>query len=714
VTVDQPDTSVKVRKRTGGRRARTDVARAMILAAIVSLIVIGGFNVFHARQFLTQEAEDLLFDLGAARGTSIERSLDRLVSDLATHATDRTVGEAILELSMAYAETTETLTAEQRAELASFYADEASSVGLPGSSEVASEVSVPPSERTQYLQYWYLAANPNEDRAALVDPGDGSAYSSAHSIIHPSIVGIVEPTPVQDFLLIDEDGEVVYSTDKRIDFSTNALTGAFAESSLGQAIRDLRASAAGQVRMVDFAPYAPAGGELEFWVVSLVRIDDEVVGAIAGSIPNAVLTEFTTGGGMWEEDGLGDTGEVYIVGPDMLLRSESRLWLEDPDAYLNALESAGYPPEVIDDIRTFGTTVLLQPVDTEPVQVGLSGEIFTGTTRSYLDRRTLSASGPLRPGNLGWIVVSEAERGQVTEGFVAYLVTLLIALVIIGVIVVIIAIVASNRLLKPIGRIGEASERVGEGDLDVELFDEGRDEFAYLSREFNHFVEELRHVESEARATQKETSDLLASVVPGRLVERIMAGGRGITEALNDATLVAVALHGEIEQTESVDDIAQQQSTLTAGVASLARDYGAEHLSSSASTVLYATGLAVEGRRIDAGVDFALAVDDWARALDDRGFALSLSIGISSGDIVTGVVGDERLAVDVLGAPRQIASDLAASARPGQILIDADTAARLDSRWKVERVEGLSDLAGAPLDGWSVERADADLGAGEA
>ena len=62
----------------GGRKARTDVARAMILAAVVSLLVVGGFNLYLARQFLTGEAEDLLIDIGAARGIAVERGLERL------------------------------------------------------------------------------------------------------------------------------------------------------------------------------------------------------------------------------------------------------------------------------------------------------------------------------------------------------------------------------------------------------------------------------------------------------------------------------------------------------------------------------------------------------------------------------------------------------------------------------------------------------------
>nr|MDJ0792006.1 hypothetical protein [Acidimicrobiia bacterium] len=222
----------------------------------------------------------------------------------------------------------------------------------------------------------------------------------------------------------------------------------------------------------------------------------------------------------------------------------------------------------------------------------------------------------------------------------------------------------------------------------------------------NEFVAELRHVRGEAEATQEETSKLLASVVPRRLVDRILAGGRGITEALDNATLVAITLHGDFDDSE-VDELAQQQSVLTAGAASIAREHGAEHLSSSASTVLYATGLESEGKRIEDGVEFADAVNRWAQsALADRGFLLAPSFGIAAGDVITGVMGGERLAVDVLGTPRQVSMDLSRVAQPGQILVGADTAASLGSGWAVERIEGLHTVAGAPLDAWSVRRRD--------
>ena len=51
-----------------------------------------------------------------------------------------------------------------------------------------------------------------------------------------------------------------------------------------------------------------------------------------GCRPDAI-DRVMTGGQQWERDGLGKTGEAYLVGPDFLMRSNSRFLIEAPEAY---------------------------------------------------------------------------------------------------------------------------------------------------------------------------------------------------------------------------------------------------------------------------------------------------------------------------------------------------------------------------------------------
>ena len=48
----------------------------------------------------------------------------------------------------------------------------------------------------------------------------------------------------------------------------------------------------------------------------------------------------------WAASGMGTTGETYLAGPDDLMRSDSRLILEDPASYRRDVMSAGTPPDI--------------------------------------------------------------------------------------------------------------------------------------------------------------------------------------------------------------------------------------------------------------------------------------------------------------------------------------------------------------------------------
>ena len=67
---------------------------------------------------------------------------------------------------------------------------------------------------------------------------------------------------------------------------------------------------------------------------------------LALQFPISKINQLMTMDGRWEESGMGKTGETFIVGPDDLMRSNSRLFLEDPEAYKRDVVEAGTPPDV--------------------------------------------------------------------------------------------------------------------------------------------------------------------------------------------------------------------------------------------------------------------------------------------------------------------------------------------------------------------------------
>ena len=535
---------------------------------------------------------------------------------------------------------------------------------------------------------------------------DGSPYSAAHALHHPVLREMAEVLDVGDLLLIDaQTGSVVYTVDKTIDFGTSLVEGPHKDTGLASIVLEqVRNAAADEAVYVDFEPYAPAGGDARLFVATGVRDGGRVIGALVAEVPNEVVTSVATADEDWVGTGLGETGEVYIVGADTMMRSESRQWLEDPDTYLMALQEADHGQDVEDRIIAFDTTVLTQAADTEAVDAALAGDEFVGITTNYLDQDTITVARPLDVGTLQWVVVADISVDEAQAALSRYTRTLGILALFLVPAVAVFAWLASRTLLRPISPIAGASERVAAGDLEVTLPSFGRDEYGDVAAKFNGLVRTLREQEGELRAAEEETTELLMAVMPSQLVDQFLRGDKDIAEAVGDATLIALTIAGPrtVDPTEE-EALADLIVETSAGVSRLAETHGAQLLNSSASQLLYATGLTSEGESSEVAVEFAMAVRQWVGETGRSGdIALEFRGGVAAGDVVVGVVGTDRVSFSVWGAPRRRAAELAAVAEAGQVLVGPSVAGKIGDSWVVQAVPERVDLEGETLDGWRV------------
>ncbi|WP_040606593.1 sensor histidine kinase NtrY-like, partial [Oceanicola sp. S124] len=114
----------------------------------------------------------------------------------------------------------------------------------------------------------------------------------------------------------------------------------------------------------------------------------------------------------------------------------------------------------------------------------------------------------------------ESERGRVLFEFallyLGFAVILILAAIWLG-------LWFAERLSRPVGRLTSAAQQVGAGDLDVRVHEEaGNDEFALLSRYFNHMTRELKRQREELlkntaqiEARRRLFDSVLSSVTSG-------------------------------------------------------------------------------------------------------------------------------------------------------------------------------------------------------
>lgn len=170
--------------------------------------------------------------------------------------------------------------------------------------------------------------------------------------------------------------------------------------------------------LADFGAYAPRDGAPRAF--TLASVWDESagpepvrIGAFALEHDPKRLNTLLTGDGRWREEGLGDTGEVYLVGSDLLMRTESRFLAEDRESYAESLERSQTPEDVMERILSTNSSILLQSVDTKAVHQALGGITDTQVLDDYRGVPVLSSFAPFRAGGARLALIAEMDVAEV-------------------------------------------------------------------------------------------------------------------------------------------------------------------------------------------------------------------------------------------------------------------------------------------------------------
>ena len=122
------------------------------------------------------------------------------------------------------------------------------------------------------------------------------------------------------------------------------------------------------VGVTDFSKYLPAYNEPTAWMMAPIGPAGRASGVLALQFPITKLNKGMTFDRQWEKVGMGSTGETFLAGPDNLMRSDSRLFLENPEQFKRDVIDAGTPPDVAEQSIRLGGTTLVQPVGSEAVR----------------------------------------------------------------------------------------------------------------------------------------------------------------------------------------------------------------------------------------------------------------------------------------------------------------------------------------------------------
>ncbi len=460
---------------------------------------------------------------------------------------------------------------------------------------------------------------------------------------------------------------------KRTDFATNLLTGPYRDSPLGRIVSALQDSPEqGAIHVADFAPYRPAfAAPVAFWAMTIYN-GPHIVGILAIQLPIVAVDNMMTGERNWEADGLGETGETYLVGPDLYMRSAARALLEDPEAYEAALKRAQVPQRIVAAVQAFKSTVLVQKVDTAAVQAALSGDKGIVRGRNYLGTPVLSAYAPVPLEGLNWGIITEITVEEASRPIASLRQRLIFVTVLTAVVVSLAAILLSYLIMRPVAVLTEGAEHLAAGNADTHIVLNSRDEFGRLANRLNTAVEHLRTQTTLGEKKSRESDILLQSLVPQAVAEQLRRGDDQIVNHVQQASLLVAQWDGVIALSERMEPeaVARVLDEWVSAFDRAAERLDMEMLRTSGERFMAVCGLTVphldHAKRT---VDFSLELLEAMQLINDRhGTQLCLRMGVHSGPITASPLGDKMM-YSLWGEAVPIAIGLSMKASLNEILV---------------------------------------------
>ncbi len=368
----------------------------VLLTAVVVVSALSAYGVF---EVLQDRAKAELELIGENKKTGFIRYHQNLLRDVEALANTVLVTEALLEFDVA-------------------------SASLDDAGRLA--------WKKTYEEDEFLLASEKE---TAEDTPTLAGYRSVHSRYHRSLLEVQQSQDLNDVILINADGLVVYSSAKRKDFGSSVNGELLADSVPAQAFRRfVSAGSAIRSSFFDYKRYHGASDSVVGFVAAPVLVNDTPRGVLLFQLRADALD-----GLMALPPGLFDSGEIIVVGEDFMVRNDTAFTRDAP---------------------------LNRRLDIPPVRLALSGNSGFTTTKSSSGYHLAYATPVDIDGQIFALVVSQPVEALLTP-YRDVGATVGIGLAAAVLLLVWVSVVAGRRLASPVAQIAACQKRLAEGHTGV-------------------------------------------------------------------------------------------------------------------------------------------------------------------------------------------------------------------------------------------------------
>ncbi len=332
-----------------------------------------------------------------------------------------------------------------------------------------------------------------------------------------------------DLFFINTEGEVVYTVAKEGDLGQNVRTGQLANSPLGKAFKE----GLKKTSLIDFAWYDVSNEPASFVSTPIIDANGSVNGVLVYQIGLTAINKM-----MQQREGMGETGETYLVGSDKKMRSDSYL---DPNGHSVK--------------ASFEGTIQNNGVDTKAVREALAGKTGTEIIKDYNGNDVLSSYQLLDLGDFKWVIVAEIDEAEVKTPVNQLRNSIFILAVIIGLIFVAMAIFLATGIQKSIVQVIEQIKGLVEDVVNGRL-DSRADPLAVVI-DFQDLLKGLNELINAFVAPINVTAEYVDRISKGDIPEKITDEYKGdFNEIKNNLNMCIDAVNGLVAEAKILTEAA--------------------------------------------------------------------------------------------------------------------------------------------------------------
>lgn len=468
-----------------------------LLALIPTLVLFIWFYIYFSEALKARTTEQLI-TVREIKKKQMESYFHQLQTEVKFFAQTRLVVEAMQDFQSGFERLNgNTLPASVDEKLIEHYQSKINQKPY-GYQKFSAKDLLPSNDVSKYLQYYYTL------KTSVLNKKD--SYAEVHQKYHTLFSNFMSANGYHDLFLIDDQtGFIVYTVAKEIDYATNLLTDAYKNTHIAKLFAELRHSNVKNATLIsDFDYYLPSDNMPHAFIGTPIFDGDKKIGTLIFQIPIEKIDAIATSDKEWKEEGLGESGECYVMGMDGRMRTNSRFLLESPEMFFKEIKNYINPPEEYEKARNFGTTILLNFSKHDALKWAGAKRKGELVLQDYRGIEVLCAFTKLDVPNVEWIIMAEMDIREAFAAFYAFRVWAMLAFVALCMLILWAAYYFSKAITHPIVILTQNVKSIEKQEFDLVRLPIANNEIGQLQAAFYQMAEKMKEYNDEIKIQNQE------------------------------------------------------------------------------------------------------------------------------------------------------------------------------------------------------------------